>query len=196
MDDIWSIEVWDEVQHAFPKNGNGSRILITSRRIKKVASHANHTSDPYVLPFLNQDESCELLRKEVFGERKYPPELETLGRQMAKCCRGLPLSIVVLAGVLANTKKSSRKWSTFVGKVNGYFNDCKDILAFSYKHLPRHLKLCFLYFGVYPKDYEIPVRQLIQLWITEGFIRQTNDGEMEDKAEDDYLENFIDQNLI
>jgi hypothetical protein len=136
------------------------------------------------------------VKKCMFGERKCPPKLETLGRQMAKCCRGLPLSIVVLANILANTEKSSRKWSTFVGKVNGYLNDCKDILAFGYRHLPWYLKLCFLYLGVYPKDYEIPVRQLIQLWIAEGFIRQTNDGEMEDKAEDDYLENFIDQKLI
>jgi predicted AAA+ superfamily ATPase len=62
MDDIWSTEVWDEVQHAFPKNGNGSRILVISR-IKKVTSHANHIFDPYVLPFLSQDESWELLRK-------------------------------------------------------------------------------------------------------------------------------------
>jgi hypothetical protein len=197
MDDIWTEEVWDQVHGAFPENRNGSRILITSR-IKAVASHASRTPDPYPLPLLNQEESWKLLRKKVFGNRQCPSELDTYGRQMAECCRGLPLSIVVLAGILANRERSLREWSRSVDNVNQYLNesDCKKILALSYTHLPRDLKLCFLYLGVYPKDYEIPVRQLIQLWLAEGFIPQTDGGEMEAKAEDKYLEKFIDQNLI
>jgi hypothetical protein len=195
MDDIWSPGVWDQVHRAFPENRKGSRILITSR-IKAVALHASRTSDPYLLPLLNQDESWNLLSKKVFGRGGCPPELETPGRQMAECCRGLPLSIVELADILAEKEKSLMNWSRSVGKVNRHLKDCKDIIALSYTHLSRYLKLCFLYLGVYPKDYEIPVRQLIQLWIAEGFIPQADGGEMEDNAEDDYLENFIDQNLI
>jgi len=64
MDDIWKTEVWDEVTSAFPDDLNGSRILITSR-IREVASHSSLTP-PYFLPFLNKDESWELLSKKVF----------------------------------------------------------------------------------------------------------------------------------
>uniref|UniRef100_A0A2N9H9B0 NB-ARC domain-containing protein n=1 Tax=Fagus sylvatica TaxID=28930 RepID=A0A2N9H9B0_FAGSY len=45
------------------------------------------------------------------------------------------------------------------------------------------------------EDFEIPVRQLIQLWIAEGFIQHTGDRNVEDVAED-YLEELIDRSLI
>jgi hypothetical protein len=197
MDDIWNTEVWDEVRSAFPDDLNGSRILITSR-IKEVASHASSTP-PYFLPFLDKDKSWELFSKKVFRGRTCPPELETLGRKIAEDCRGLPLSIVVLGGLLANREKTSREWSKLIGHVNWYLTEanpiCKDILALSYTNLPRRLQPCFLYFGVYPEDFEIPVRQLIHLWTAEGFIQHTGNRSIEDVAED-YLEELIDRSLI
>jgi hypothetical protein len=197
MDDIWNTEFWDEARIAFPNDCNGSRILITSR-IKEVASHASSTP-PYFLPFLDKDESWELFSKKVFRERTCPPELETLGRKIAEDCRGLPLSIVVLGGLLANREKTSREWSKLIGHVNWYLTEanpiCKDILALSYTSLPPRLQPCFLYFGVYPEDFEIPARQLIHLWTAEGFIQHTGNRSVEDVAED-YLEELIDRSLI
>ena len=86
MDDIWKTEVWNEVSTAFPKNLNGSRILITSR-IKEVALHASSHNNsiyipPYELQLLDQDKSWELFSKKVFRGDTCPPELETLGRQI------------------------------------------------------------------------------------------------------------------
>ncbi|KAF3951133.1 hypothetical protein CMV_023186 [Castanea mollissima] len=175
MDNIWEIEAWNEVSVAFPTNSNGSRVLITSR-IKEVALHASSLNNsipqitPYELPYLDEDKSWELFSKKVFGGGTCPQELENLGRQIVKSCHGLPLAIV---------DRSS----------------CMDILALSYNHLPRRLKPCFLYFGIYPEDFEIPVRQLIRLWIAEGFIRQIGNRNIEDVAED-YLEELIDWSLI
>jgi hypothetical protein len=135
----------------------------------------------------------------VFRGRTCPPELETLGRKIADDCRGLPLSIVVLGGLLANKGKTSREWSKLIGHVNWYLTEanpiCKDILALSYNNLPRRLQPCFLYFGVYPEDFEISVRQLIHLWTAEGFIQHTGNRSIEDVAED-YLEELIDRSLI
>jgi hypothetical protein len=197
MDDIWKTEVWDELRSAFPDDLNGSRILITSR-IREVASHASLTP-PYFLPFLNKDESWELLSKKVFRGGACPPELETMGRKIAEDCRGLPLSIVVLGGLLANKGKTPGKWSTLIGNVNWHLTEtntiCKDILALSYTNLPRRLQPCFLYFGVYPEDFEIPGRQLIHLWTAEGFIQHAGNRSIEDVAED-YLEELIDRSLI
>jgi hypothetical protein len=193
LDDIWEIKVWNEVKDAFPDNFNGSRILITSR-INEVALHASLTP-PYFLQFLNKDESWELFCKKVFRGGECPLELNTLGRQIAEGCRGLPLSIVVLGGLLANKEKTHRTWSKVIADVNWYLTECKEILALSFTHLPRRLKPCFLYFGTYPEDFEIPVKQLIQLWIAEGFIQHTGRRNIEDVAED-YLEELIDLNLI
>lgn len=197
LDDIWRIEVWNQVRAVFPDNSKGSRVLITSR-IKEVALHASPTP-PYFLRFLNEDESWELFSKKVFQAGTCPPELETLGREIAESCDGLPLSIVVLGGLLANKEKTVRTWSKMVGNVNWYLtqdkSDCLDILALSYNQLPRNLKPCFLYFGIYPEDFEIPVKQLIRLWIAEGFIHQNGNRNLEDVGED-YLEELIDRSLI
>jgi hypothetical protein len=197
MDDIWKTEVWDEVRSAFPNDLNGSRILITSR-IREVASHASLTP-PYFLPFLNKDESWELLSKKVFRGGACPPDLETMGKKIAEDCRGLPLSIVVFGGLLANKEKTPEKWSTLIGNVNWHLTEtntiCKDILALSYTNLPRRLQPCFLYFGVYPEDFEIPGKQLIHLWTAEGFILHAGNRSIEDVAED-YLEELIDRSLI
>ena len=203
LDDIWKYEVWDEGSVAFPNNSNGSRILITSRI--KVALHASSVKDnippipPYELPLLKEDKSWELFSKKVFQGGTCPSELEILGRQIVESCHGLPLAIVVLGGLLANKEKTNRTWSKYAGHVNSFLikgrSSCRDILALSYNNLSQRLKPCFLYFGIYPEDFEIPMRQLIQLWIAEGFIQKIQNRNIEDVVED-YLEELIDRSLI
>jgi hypothetical protein len=146
------------IRSAFSDNSNGSRILITSR-VREVASHASLTS-PYFLPFLDKDDSWKLFRKKVFRGEECPQELEIMGRRIAEGCGGLPLAIVILGGVLANQEKTLQRWSNVIDDVNWYLNTektkiSKDIMALSYTHLSPHLKSCFLYFGVFPKDFEI-----------------------------------------
>ena len=45
-----------------------------------------------------------------------------------------------------------------------------QVLTLSYQELPYQLKTCFLYLGQYPKDFNIEIEQLYQLWIAEGII--------------------------
>ncbi|XP_054777044.1 putative disease resistance RPP13-like protein 3 [Prosopis cineraria] len=198
LDDIWKPQHWDDLQCAFPDYNKSSRILITSR-LKEVASHAS-SSPPYYLPFLNEEESWELFSKKVFRGEDMPSNLEPLGKHMVKSCGGLPISIVVLAGILANKDKTFREWSKIMGHVNSYLTQPETqvqdiVLELSYDSLPRRLKPCFLYFGMFPEDYEIPVRRLIQLWVAEGFILHNGSRIAEDVAED-YLDELIDRSLI
>ncbi|XP_060671336.1 disease resistance protein RPP13 [Ziziphus jujuba] len=201
MDDVWKPRFWDEIRACFPDDLNGSRILITSRE-KEVASHASSTP-PYFLPFLDKERSWELLCKKVFRGEKCPSNLERLGRQLAKKCKGLPLSIVVLGGILANKEKTQQTWSNLIGNVNWFLIDddnkrCSDILALSYSYLPRKLRVCFLYVGVFPEDFLIPARTLIQMWVAEGFISVENDSKKMDEIDvaEYYLEQLIDRSLI
>lgn len=69
------------------------------------------------------------------------------------------------------------------------------LLSFVYENLPDHLSLCLLYFGMFPEGAEIPTKQLIQLWMAEGFIRQKGSRRMEDIGLQ-YLEELIGLNLI
>ncbi|XP_061352832.1 disease resistance protein RPP13-like [Gastrolobium bilobum] len=198
LDDLWKTQDWDEVQDAFPDENTGSKILITSR-LKEVASHTSQ-DPPHELQFLNDEESWELFSKKVFRGEEYPTDLESLGKQIVQSCGGLPLSIVVLAGLLANKEKSHREWSKVVGHVNWYLTrdetQVKDIvLKLSYDNLPTRLKTRFLYLGIFPEDFEIHVRPLLEKWVAEGFIRETGTRDPDDVAED-YLYELIDRSLV
>ncbi|KAF3437580.1 hypothetical protein FNV43_RR20336 [Rhamnella rubrinervis] len=193
MDDIWSTQVWDEVRVAFPDESNGSRILITTR-VRDVARHASPTP-PHDLKLLDESDSWELLRKEVFRGRECPPDLTELGKKIAKSCGGLPLSIVLVGGTLAAEKKSHQVWLRFVANVNLYLKQGISFLTLSYDHLPPELKACFLYLGLFPEDSEINVRDLIELWIGEGLIQSDRSTSIYDVAED-YLEKLIDRSMI
>ncbi|XP_054796738.1 putative disease resistance RPP13-like protein 3 [Prosopis cineraria] len=200
LDDIWIPEVWHAISDIFPDDKNGSRILITSRleQVARVASPSQQFV--YQLPSLSKEQSWELLSKRVFMGEQCPHELEDLGRKMAESCDGLPLSIVVLAGILAKQERSKASWFYVAGnEIWHLFQqkvECTDILAISYKFLPKHLKPCFLYVGNFPEDFKICVRKLIRLWIAEGLIpKDTGNKQPEDVAEYYFME-LIDRNLI
>ena len=46
------------------------------------------------------------------------------------------------------------------------------VFALSYNDLPCHLKPCFLYLGHFLMGFEIQSKELIRMWIAEGFIPQ------------------------
>ncbi|MFS8018491.1 putative virus X resistance protein-like, coiled-coil [Helianthus anomalus] len=198
LDDLWTTDAWNDLKTAFPNLDCGSRILLTTRNTE-VALLANPNTPPHHLRFLNQDESFELLSAKVFGRKSCPLELAELGKTIAKKCDGLPLAIVVLAGLLKKNNKIRYFWEKVAESVDSYVardpDQCLDVLAFSYKHLPDHLKLCFIYFGAFPEDFLIPVSKLVMLWVAEGFIQQNGQESLEDLAEE-YLEDLVQRNLI
>ncbi|KAL0380207.1 UNVERIFIED_CONTAM: putative late blight resistance proteinR1B-14, partial [Sesamum angustifolium] len=73
--------------------------------------------------------------------------------------------------------------------------DLSKILTLSYDHLPCHLQPCFLYMGVFPEDYNIPVSKLTKLWIAEGFFKIVGPKILEELAEE-YLEDLVKRNLV
>ncbi|KAL9264740.1 Disease resistance protein RPP13-like protein [Drosera capensis] len=195
LDDIWKPEMWEEVKGCFPDADNQSRIMITSR--KKEVAIAISPSSTYSLRRLTDDEGWELFSKKVFRGGSCPSDLVGTGKEIAKGCRGLPLSIVVMAGISAKDI-SYRRWSKLKDHVSSYLTEDKtsvEIVALSYHDLPRELKPCFLYFAAFPEDFEVPARQLMRLWISEGFIQPIGKLTLEDIAEDN-LQKLIDRSLV
>ncbi|KAK4438525.1 putative disease resistance RPP13-like protein 3 [Sesamum alatum] len=198
MDDVWDTEVWDYVKRLVPKDNNGSRIMLTSR-LEDVAIYVNSNGSIHRVRFLSTTESWNLLHKMVFERECCPPELENLGKNIAESCHGLPLGVVVTGGLLSKANNTWEYWKNVAESVNSFAttndNRCLEILSMSYNHLPHHLKACFLYMGVFPGDYKIPVSKLIKLRVAEGFIKTTGSKSLEEAAEE-YLEDLVRRNLI
>ncbi|KAL0385069.1 UNVERIFIED_CONTAM: putative late blight resistance proteinR1B-16 [Sesamum radiatum] len=197
MDDLWDIEIWDDVRRLFPDDGNGSRVLLTTR-ISDVAEYANSCSS-YHMRFLNEEDSWNLLCRKVFEEGACPLELEEIGKEIARKCGGHPLSIVVIGGLLSKTSTTQEYWRSVANNLNAVVTEdddrCLEILALSYNHLPHHLRACFLYMGVFPEDHDIRVSQLIRLWAAEGFLKPNTSKMMEDVAEG-YLKDLVERSLV
>jgi hypothetical protein len=54
------------------------------------------------------------------------------------------------------------------------------VLRLSYKYLSSHLKRCFAYCSIFPKNYAFKKDQLIMLWMAEGFLQQSKNKTMEE----------------
>ncbi|KAL3509001.1 hypothetical protein ACH5RR_028402 [Cinchona calisaya] len=194
FDDVWNIGVWNDFGCSFPDDKNGSRILFTSR-FSNVASEVKIGREPHNLRSLTDEESWELLQKKVFGNEGCPQALHGLGMEIAKSCKGLPLTIVVMAGILATVEHDS--WDTVAAGLisTTVYDQCKNTLELSYEYLPHYLKTCLLYFGAFPEDQEIHTKKLMWLWIAEGFVQNTKSKRLEDLAEE-YLMDLIGRNLV
>ncbi|CAI9096317.1 OLC1v1032422C1 [Oldenlandia corymbosa var. corymbosa] len=199
LDDVWEQKDWDRLRDAFPINNKRCRVLITTRH-EKVADHAKNSDTPfYKLDFLPLDKSRELLRWKVFRDNTFRDEFDKYEEQIAKKCDGLPLAIVVIAGFIVNHPTRIEWWKKVAESVNDYIardqGQTAKVIDLMYTHLPNHLKRCFLYLGVFPEDFEIPVWKLVRLWIAEGFIPQDGSVSLEDMAEE-YLDELIYRNLV
>ncbi|RLN12320.1 Cytochrome P450 76C2 [Panicum miliaceum] len=56
----------------------------------------------------------------------------------------------------------------------------KRIVTLSYNHLSSHLEPCFLYPSIFPGDFEIQRRRLVDRWIAEGFVKARDVVNIED----------------
>ncbi|WKA05271.1 hypothetical protein VitviT2T_023246 [Vitis vinifera] len=197
LDDIWNTDVWRGLSSYFPAESNKSRVLITTRR-EDIVVDAH--SDCYKLQLLGEKESWELFLNKV-GTRAVLtwPGLEEFKKEIVAKCKGLPLTIVVLGGLLSLKDLTRDSWLKVLKSMDWHLSQgpdsCLGILALSYNDLPSYLKPCFLYCGVFPEDSEIKATKLIRLWVAEGFVQKRGKETLEDVAED-YLYELIQRSMI
>ncbi|XP_027152336.1 putative late blight resistance protein homolog R1B-16 [Coffea eugenioides] len=195
IDNLWDTKAWIHLRELLPEDKNGSRILLTSQ-LRYVALQANPNSEPYPLRLLSSEESWNLLQHKTFSEENCPPGLLEVGKQISGRCKGIPLAVVLLAGIL-ETEYTLNRWEQ-VSKCfrSEFFMDIlEEVFEFSYRCLPDYLRPCFLYFGAFPVNQEISVFKLVRLWIAEGFLGDSELRTMEDLAER-RLGYLIDRNLV
>ncbi|KAL8467097.1 hypothetical protein ACS0TY_035977 [Phlomoides rotata] len=194
VDDIWSIEAWNEIKLMFPDDGNGSRIMLTTR-LSELATYAGSSHE---MRLMDDDESWNLLQQRVFKQDPCPNELEYVGKTIARSCSGLPLAVVVIAGLLA-VDHTIDAWENIAKDVKSAISANEEqfdkILSLSYTNLPHHLRPCFLYMGGYPEDHQMRVSRLTKLWVAEGFLKPNRSKSLEETAEE-YVEDLVKRSLF
>ncbi|KAH0757059.1 hypothetical protein KY290_020552 [Solanum tuberosum] len=197
VDDVWRKEAWESFKRAFPDGKNGSRVIITTRK-EDVAERADERGFIHKLCFLSQEESWDLFCRKLLDVRAMVVEMESLAKDMVEKCRGLPLAIVVLSGLLSH-KKGQNEWQKVKDHLWKNIKEDKsieisNILSLSYNDLSTALKQCFLYFGIFPEDQVVKADNIIWLWMAEGFIPR-GEERMEDVAEG-FLNELIRRSLV
>ncbi|XP_022715315.1 probable disease resistance protein RF9 [Durio zibethinus] len=193
VDDVDTPEFWEAIKEVFPPSSSslGGVVIVTTRKADVAVPDG---STLQVRP-LNDEESWALFLKmlEVTEHRLHNSQLIKFKEQILKFCRGLPLAIVLMGGLLSAKELTDSEWSRLIEHVTAI----DDILALSYHELLSYLKPCFLYMGLFPKAIEIPIRRLIHLWVAEGFVTSLPDGYMveEDLAEM-YFEELVCRKIV
>ncbi|KAK6787280.1 hypothetical protein RDI58_015805 [Solanum bulbocastanum] len=183
LDDIWEVEAWEDLRLCFPRGENGCRVMVTTR-IEQVAKHIQHRSDPYSLRFLTMEESWVLLQKKVFRGENCPSNLVKAGLQIAQHCKGLPLVVVLIAGIIAKMRREASLWLEVANDLSSLAlgEQSMKVIQSSYDHLEDHLKPCLLYMALFPEDHKIAVDDLLKLWMAEEFVLNVETENMEEAS--------------
>ncbi|KAH0746867.1 hypothetical protein KY285_008524 [Solanum tuberosum] len=189
LDDVWNdnYNEWDDLRNMFVQGDVGSKIIVTTRKESVALMMGN---EQISMDHLSIEASWFLFKRHAF-ENMDPmghPELEEVGKQIAAKCKGLPLALKTLAGML-RSKSEVDDWQRILRSEIWELpdNDILPALMLSYNDLPAHLKRCFSYCAIFPKDYPFRKEQVIHLWIANGLIPQ-EDEIIEDSGNQYFLE--------
>ncbi|XP_021320902.1 putative disease resistance protein RGA1 isoform X3 [Sorghum bicolor] len=183
LDDIWNQDVnkWEKLKTCLQHAGTGSAILTTTRDAKIAQIMSGKSGKIHNLENLDDVHLKEILERRAFILQK--PEfarLDDIVNEIVKRCAGSPLAAKAIGSML-RTKTSKEEWMV-VSKKSSICNEetgILPILKLSFDNLPFHMKQCFAFCAVFPKDYEINVDNLIQLWMANDYVPVEEDVPLE-----------------
>ncbi|KAB2023367.1 hypothetical protein ES319_D06G013600v1, partial [Gossypium barbadense] len=175
LDDVWNEyhDKWDRLKQALQCGRKGSTVIVTTR-LEKVALMMA-TTPFYRLGCLSDDDSWSLFKQRAFGMgmNGSNANLETIGRQIVQRCGGVPLAIKAIESMLRFRSQESEWLRVKDSEIWDLEDEGSRILAvlrLSYDHLPPHMRQCFSFCSIFPKDFFMEKNELIGLWMANGFI--------------------------
>ncbi|KAF7046279.1 hypothetical protein CFC21_055313 [Triticum aestivum] len=206
LDDLWNIDDWSWMKSVvFPSiNNKGSRIVVTTRDLGLAENCTLGSSRPLIYrhePLETNDAINLLLRKSRKSEEEMKKDwnMRKIVTKIVKKSGQLPLAILTIGGMLAT--RVVDEWVSIYDQLpselerNRSLEAMRRMVILSYNHLPSHLKSCFLYLSLFPEDFEIKRRRLVERWIAEGFIIARHGVSVEDVG-NSYFNDLINRSLI
>jgi hypothetical protein len=203
LDDLWNENYhdWSILCAPFEAGAPRSTIVITTRN-EGVSSRTGTIPAPYSLKELSNDVCLSILAQHALGTRDFSSHLnlKDIGEGIVKRCKGSPLAAKVLGGVLRSKLMDRDDWEDVlkskIWDLPEVESEIAPALMLSYYHLPSHLKRCFAYCSVLPKDYLFEEKRLVLLWMAEGLLQpQEGKKRMEDLGSE-YFRNLLSRSFF
>ncbi|KAL2326244.1 hypothetical protein Fmac_025302 [Flemingia macrophylla] len=196
LDDVWneSRDQWKTLQTPLNCGAQGSIVIVTTRSSKVASIMQSYKT--HHLKQLQEDHSWQVFVKHAFQDDSCLPkdELKEIGIKIVQKCKGLPLALETI-GCLSRTKSSVSEWhSVLISKIWDFSEEDSKIifaLLLSYYLLPSHLKRCFAYSALFPKDHEFDKESLILLWMAENFLQCSQHGKRPEEIGEQYFNDLL-----
>ena len=174
LDDVWEKIDLNILGVPQPEVHNGCKILLTSRRMEVCRSMM--TDVEVKLEVLNDEEAWQLFSQKA-GDVAHLKDIKPYAEAIARECCGLPLAIIIVGAAMRRKTKielwdhALKELQSSMPSVGGIEDEVYKPLKWSYDSLQgNNIKACFLYCSLFPEDFSMEVRELVQHWLAEGLI--------------------------
>ncbi|KAL5757503.1 hypothetical protein ACOSP7_020114 [Xanthoceras sorbifolium] len=179
LDDMWQrVNLVDDIGIPPPSTEIDFKVVFTTRSREVCGRMETHKT---VEVECLTDEEAWILFQEKVGEETLNghPDIPLLAKEVARECGGLPLALITIGRAMAG-RIQRQEWEFAISilrraahEFQGMEEDVFARLKFSYDRLPSDVyRSCFLYCSLFPEDYSISKRDLIDCWISEGFLKK------------------------
>ncbi|XP_062223518.1 putative disease resistance protein RGA4 isoform X2 [Phragmites australis] len=206
LDDMWDDalkengQCWQRFCAPLTNVVQGSMILVTTRS-SDVAKTVG-TMEPFPLEGLNDDDFWNFFKLCVFGSEasQIDPEFENIGRSILPKLKCSPLAAKTLGRLLGMSLETTHWKNILNSELWEHDKDFKETdilpaLRLSYIYLPYHLKRCFSFCAVYPKDYKFEKDRLAEFWVAEGYVEPQGNIPLQDIA-CQYFEDLVNRSFF
>ncbi|KAM5551728.1 putative disease resistance RPP13-like protein 1 [Rosa sericea] len=199
LDDVWNKRNndWDLLWFPLEVGKSGSKIIVTTQN-SDVASSMG-TVPAYHLSGLSFEDCWLLFMSQASENRIIDVNLQAIGKEIVRRCDGLPLAVKRF-GILLRSRTEEDEWKDILNRPIWDLPDDESnilqTLSLSYHHLPAHLKPCFAYCSIFPREFELDKDSLVLLWMAEGFLQQPKGSKKLEAVGGEYFHELVSRSFF